>query len=179
MATRKAGAKPGRRQGSAASAGGSTSATVTPPRILVLHGPNLNMLGTREPQIYGRDTLDDINASLVKMGQAQGVDVVTHQSNHEGVLIDLIQQARGNASAIVINAGGFTHTSVALRDALAACDLPVIEVHLSNLAKREEFRHRSLLTAVSVGQIAGFGALSYRLGLQAALELIKKGPDSR
>lgn len=149
------------------------------PLVLVLHGPNLNLLGTREPHIYGRDTLDDVNAALLAQGEAAGVQVVAHQSNHEGVLIDLVQQARGTAAAIVINAGGYTHTSVALRDALAACELPVIEVHLSNLAKREDFRHRSLLTAVVVGQIAGFGALSYRLGLQAAIELIKKGPPSR
>lgn len=155
-------------------------------RVVVLHGPNLNLLGTREPHIYGHATLDDINAELVALGEEAGVEVVPFQSNHEGVLIDLVQQARQTASAIVINAGGYTHTSVALRDALAASELPVVEVHLSNLAKREDFRHRSLLGAVVVGQIAGFGALGYRLGVQAAIELSKqlskmsqKGSESR
>ena len=159
--------------------GATAALTKSLPRVLVLHGPNLNLLGTREPHIYGHTTLDDINQDLVRVGQEAGVDVMALQSNHEGVLIDLVQQAAQTAAAIVINAGGYTHTSVALRDALAACQLPVIEVHLSNLAKREEFRHRSLLTAVAVGQVAGFGALSYRLGLQAAIELIKKGPHTR
>ena len=157
---------------------GSSTADLKP-RVLVLHGPNLNLLGTREPEIYGTHTLDEINDQLIEQGQAEGMEVLTHQSNHEGVLIDLVQQARQNAAAIVINAGGFSHTSVALRDALAAVQLPVIEVHLSNVAKREDFRHRSLLTAVSVGQITGFGPLSYRLGMQAAIELIKKGFNTR
>ncbi len=170
-------AKP--RKATANASGASPPAPSGAPRVLVLHGPNLNLLGTREPHIYGSDTLDNINAALAAQGQAAGIEVVAHQSNHEGVLIDLVQQAQQNAAAIVINAGGFTHTSVALRDALAAVGLPVIEVHLSNLAKREDFRHRSLLTAVSVGQIAGFGAMSYKLGMQAAIELIKKGFQTR
>ncbi len=142
------------------------------PRVLVLHGPNLNLLGEREPHIYGHTTLADIDAELVARGRAAGVEVISLQSNHEGVLIDRVQQARADADAIIINAGGFTHTSVALRDALAATKLPVIEVHLSNLAAREEFRHRSYLTAVCVGQIAGFGAASYRLALDAAIDIL-------
>ena len=149
------------------------------PAILVLHGPNLNLLGTREPHIYGSTTLDEINEALIEQGRLAGFAVAAFQSNHEGALIDLVQRARESACAIVINAGGYTHTSVALRDALAACDLPVIEVHLSNLVKREEFRHHSLLSAVAVGQIVGFGAFSYRLGLMAALEFSKKGSTSR
>jgi len=157
---------------------GKPSANVAP-AILVLHGPNLNLLGTREPHIYGSTTLAEINEALVEQGREAGYAVHAFQSNHEGALIDLVQRARESACAIVINAGGYTHTSVALRDALAACDLPVIEVHLSNLAKREDFRHRSLLSAVAVGQIAGFGALSYRLGLTAAIEFSKKGSTSR
>ncbi len=149
----------------------SKSARVTP-RVLVLHGPNLNLLGEREPHIYGHTTLADIDAELVARGRAAGVEVISLQSNHEGVLIDRVQQARGDADAIIINAGGFTHTSVALRDALAATKLPAIEVHLSNLAAREELRHRSYLTAVCVGQIAGFGATSYRLALDAAIDIL-------
>jgi len=144
-------------------------------RVLVLHGPNLNLLGTREPSIYGTETLEDIDAALVAQGRADAIEVVTRQSNHEGALIDMIHRARQTAGAVVLNAGGLTHTSVALRDAIAAVEIPTIEVHLSNLAKREEFRQRSVLTEVCVGQVAGFGALSYSLGLRAAIELIKKG----
>jgi len=142
------------------------------PRVLVLHGPNLNLLGEREPHIYGHTTLADIDEELATRGRAAGVEVSTLQSNHEGVLIDRVQQARTDADAIIINAGGFTHTSVALRDAIAATKLPAIEVHLSNLAAREEFRHHSYLTAVCVGQIAGFGAASYRLALDAAIDIL-------
>jgi 3-dehydroquinate dehydratase-2 len=141
-------------------------------RVLVIHGPNLNLLGEREPHIYGDVTLADIDAELAARGKAAGVDVVSVQSNHEGELVDRVQQARGDAGAIIINAGGFTHTSVALRDAIAATKIPTIEVHLSNLAAREEFRHRSYLTAVCVGQISGFGAASYRLALDAAIDIL-------
>jgi 3-dehydroquinate dehydratase-2 len=141
-------------------------------RVVVIHGPNLNLLGEREPHIYGDVTLAAIDADLVARGRAAGVEVVTLQSNHEGSLIDRVQQARADADAIIINAGGFTHTSVALRDAIAAAKIPTIEVHLSNLAAREGFRQHSYLTAVCVGQISGFGAASYRLALDAALEIL-------
>jgi len=143
-----------------------------PARVAVFHGPNLNLLGEREPHIYGSTTLADIDAALVTQGAAAGVRVTSAQSNHEGELIDWIQRARGEADAIIINAGGFTHTSVALRDAIAATKIPTIEVHLSNLAAREAFRHQSYLTAVCVGLIAGFGAASYRLALEAAIDLL-------
>ena len=149
--------------------------------MVVLHGPNLNLLGTREPQIYGRTTLSEIDDELRAVGEALGVTVETFQSNHEGALVDRIQAARGQAAALIINAGGYTHTSVALRDALAAVGLPVIEVHLSQLAAREEFRHRSLLAPVCVGQITGLGGFGYRLALEAAVHLLRsqKGTPSR
>ena len=141
--------------------------------VLVLHGPNLNLLGTREPQIYGRTTLADIDADLRALGKQLGVAVDCFQSNHEGELIDRIQAARLNQAAIIINPGGYTHTSVALRDALAAVGLPVIEVHLSNVAAREEFRHRSLIAPIAVGSIVGLGAIGYRLALEAAVSILK------
>ena len=151
------------------------------PTILVVHGPNLNLLGTREPGIYGHTTLAEIDADLVKAGEGLGVTVETFQSNHEGALIDRIQEARRDCQALIVNAGGYTHTSVALRDALAAVGLPVIEVHLSNLAAREEFRHRSLLAPVCVGQITGMGAFGYRLALEAAVHVVqtRKGNPTR
>jgi len=137
--------------------------------VLVLHGPNLNLLGTREPQIYGTTTLAEIDAELRRLAAARGATVETAQSNHEGVLVDAIQGARGVFDIIVINAGAFTHTSLAIRDALEAVALPTIEVHLSNVHAREAFRHHSVLAARCVGVICGFGARSYYLGLDAAL----------
>jgi 3-dehydroquinate dehydratase-2 len=143
-------------------------------RILVLHGPNLNLLGQREPEIYGRTTLADIDALLATLGRELGVEVETFQSNSEGELVTQIQQARGRCAALLINAGAYTHTSVALLDAVLGTGIPVVEVHLSNLYKREEFRHHSYLARAAVGQICGFGAESYLLGLRAAVGIIKK-----
>ena len=146
-------------------------------KILVLHGPNLNLLGSREPEIYGRDTLADIDARMSSLAAELGVAVEARQSNHEGELVTWIQQAAGEGcQAVIINAGAYTHTSVAVRDALTACGLPVIEVHLSNIHKREEFRRTSLISDVVVGQIAGFGPQSYLLALRAAAELGARDP---
>ena len=141
-----------------------------PVRILVIHGPNLNMLGTREPEVYGTTTLEDINDALSAAGKEAGVDLEFFQSNHEGALIDRIQEAPSWADGLLINPGGLTHTSVALRDALVGTDLPVVEVHLSNVYAREGFRHHSYISGIAVGVVAGFGAASYRMGLAALLE---------
>jgi 3-dehydroquinate dehydratase-2 len=139
-------------------------------KILVLHGPNLNLLGNREPEIYGHTTLADIDADLVAIAQSSGHEVASMQSNSEGALIDRVQaSARDGTVFIVINPGALTHTSVALRDALAAVAIPFIEVHLSNVHAREPFRHRSYLADLAVGVITGFGADSYRLAMTAAV----------
>jgi 3-dehydroquinate dehydratase-2 len=139
--------------------------------ILFLNGPNLNLLGQRQPEIYGRTTLADIEAKLRELAVEAGVTMDFRQSNHEGELVTWIQQAQGKFDVIVLNAAAYTHTSIALRDAISAVAVPTIEVHLSNIHAREEFRHRSLIAAVCKGQIAGFGEHSYVLALQAALQL--------
>lgn len=140
------------------------------PRILVLHGPNLNLLGTREPELYGRRTLAEIDALLQGRARAAGAELSALQSNHEGVLIDRLHQARGQTGFVLLNGAGLTHTSVALRDAVVASEIPTIEVHLSNVHRREAFRQTSLLSGVCVGIVSGFGALSYVLALEAALD---------
>lgn len=142
--------------------------------IQVLHGPNLNLLGQREPGVYGSATLDEINQLLEQEAQALLVKISIQQSNHEGVLVDAIHSAWGQHQGILINAGGYTHTSVAIRDAIAAVNLPVVEVHLSNIYRRESFRHHSYIAPVAIGQISGFGGESYRLGLQALVRHLQK-----
>ena len=142
-------------------------------KILLLHGPNLNLLGTREPEVYGSMTLDDINKKMVELGKELGAEVICLQSNHEGALIDALHDARTWAAGVVFNPGGFTHTSVALRDAISAIVIPVIEVHLSNVYAREEFRHKSLVSAVCKGKVSGFGWRSYELGLRGLVDIIK------
>jgi len=136
-------------------------------KILVLHGPNLNMLGLREPEVYGSTTLAQINDRLAQDGLELGAELSFLQSNHEGVLVDAIHAALQVQQGILINPAAFTHTSVALRDAIASVNIPTVEVHLSNVYKREEFRHHSFIAPIAIGQISGFGAESYRLGLRA------------
>lgn len=144
-------------------------------KILVIHGPNLNLLGKREPEIYGKMTLDELNAKLKDAAKKAGVGISIEQTNHEGAIVDLIQSAVGKYGAIVINPGAYTHTSLAIRDAIAAVGIPTVEVHLSNIHKREEFRRRSYIADVAAGQISGFGPDSYLLGLRAALKFLSAG----
>ncbi|XGW00612.1 MAG: type II 3-dehydroquinate dehydratase [Leptolyngbya sp. BL-A-14] len=141
--------------------------------ILVLHGPNLNLLGQREPGIYGSVTLDVIDNQLKQVAEALQVTIACMQSNHEGVLVDAIHSAMNQYQGLLINAGAYTHTSVAIRDAIAAVAIPTVEVHLSNLYRREAFRHHSYIAPVAIGQISGFGADSYRLGLEALVHHLK------
>ncbi|MDJ0899375.1 MAG: type II 3-dehydroquinate dehydratase [Xenococcus sp. MO_188.B8] len=145
--------------------------------ILVVHGPNLNLLGIREPQTYGSTTLAQINQNLHQESQRLQVSLSCLQSNHEGDLVDAIHQAQGKHQGIVINAGAYTHTSVAIRDALAGVDIPTVEVHLSNIYRREEFRHHSYIAPIAIGQISGFGANSYLLGLQALVNYLQSQGD--
>lgn len=145
----------------------------TPPTIFVLNGPNLNLLGTREPRIYGTQTLDDVKSAVAERAKAAGVKIDFRQSNHEGELVDWIQEAMAKASAVIINAGGYSHTSIAIRDAISALSVPVIEVHLSNIHAREHFRRQSLISQVARGSIVGLGALGYLVALDAAAQLCK------
>ena len=143
-------------------------------RILVIHGPNLNLLGKREVGVYGKVTIEEINRELKKMASAKKVTLTIRQSNHEGEIVEIIGKSKGKYGAILINPAAYTHTSVAIRDAISAVSVPTVEVHLSNIYNREEFRHTSLISPVAKGQICGFGKLSYILGLEAAIDLISK-----
>lgn len=142
-------------------------------KIFVVNGPNLDMLGKREPTIYGADTLESINAELSEFCKTLGIDVEFYQSNSEGALIDIIHSARDNADGIVLNAGAYTHYSIAIRDAISAAEKPCVEVHLSNVHKREEFRHKSVISAVCEGVICGFGKDVYSLGITALYNKLK------
>jgi 3-dehydroquinate dehydratase-2 len=141
--------------------------------ILILNGPNLNLLGTRQPEVYGKTTLADVEALCREKAKTLGFDLAFEQSNHEGALIDLIHAAKGKHAGIVLNAGAYTHTSIALMDAIASVELPVVEVHLSNIHAREEFRHRSYIAPVALGQICGFGAQGYLMALDALKSHLK------
>ncbi|MFH0729270.1 MAG: type II 3-dehydroquinate dehydratase [Pseudomonadota bacterium] len=147
----------------------------TPFSVLVIHGPNLNMLGKREPEVYGKETLAAIDTTLRELGHQRGLAVETFQSNHEGAIVDRIQAALGKNHALIINPGAYTHTSVAIRDALLLLDIPIVEIHLSNIYKREPFRHHSFVAGVATGQISGFGAHGYSLALEAVSLLLHMG----
>ncbi len=143
-------------------------------KILVIHGPNLDLLGNREPDVYGRITIDEINSDLKKLAKTKKVGLEVIQSNHEGEIVERIGKAKGKFDAILINPAAYTHTSVAIRDAISAAGVPTVEVHLSNIYAREEFRHTSLIAPVAKGQVSGFGKMSYLLGLEAAVNLIER-----
>ena len=143
-------------------------------RICVIHGPNLNLLGLREPEVYGGDNLEQINQKMQALAQQEGLELRITQSNHEGAIIDTIHDALNWADGIVINPGGYTHTSVPIRDAIAAVRLPTVEVHMSNVYAREPFRHHSYISPVAVGQICGFGSESYLLGLRACKSMVER-----
>ncbi|MFZ1107850.1 MAG: type II 3-dehydroquinate dehydratase [Rhodomicrobium sp.] len=148
--------------------------------VFVLNGPNLNLIGQREPEIYGADTLASIEQSLREQAAKAGLEIVFRQTNHEGVLVDWIQEARHDASALILNAGAFTHTSIAILDALRALSAPVVEVHLSNIFKRESYRHHSYVSPAATGVICGFGAQGYRLALAALIEILElSAPSTR
>lgn len=142
--------------------------------ILVLHGPNLNLLGARERSVYGQTTLKSVNAAISRTAKREGVRVQIKQSNQEGELVTWIQEARGRFDGLLINPAGYTHTSVAIRDAISAAEVPTVEVHLSNIYKRESFRHHSYIAPVAVGQVSGFGAAGYLLGLQGVIEYLRE-----
>ncbi len=156
-----------------------TETRASRPSVLVLNGPNLNMLGTREPEVYGTETLADIEAAIAKRAGDHGLDVVCRQSNHEGELVTWIQEAREKAAAVIINAGAFTHTSIAILDALRLLDRPIIEVHLSNIHRREAYRHRSFVSEAADGVIVGLGSFGYMLAVDAVARLIGLGDQSR
>ena len=140
-------------------------------KIMIIHGPNLNMLGKREPEVYGKETLDEINKRLKKLSKKLKIDIETFQSNHEGEIIEKIQEASGDCSGLVINPAAFTHTSVGIRDALLLLDIPVIEIHISNIYKREAFRHKSMIADVVTAQISGFGIQGYIMALEAITKM--------
>ena len=145
----------------------------SPRKILVIHGPNLNLLGQREPDIYGHQSLDEINAGLLALGEKLGLVLETFQSNHEGEIVDRIQQAAAACDGILINPAAYTHTSVAIRDALSLLDIPVVEIHLSNIYRRESFRHKSLIADIAAARISGFGARGYELALEGLAGLLE------
>ena len=142
------------------------------PHILVIHGPNLNMLGKREPETYGHTTLEEVNSELQKLGKSMGLAVETFQSNHEGDIIDRIQQAMGNCAGLIINPAAYTHTSIAIRDALLLLDIPIIEVHISDISQRESFRHTSMIADISAAQLIGHGVQGYSIALEKIAEMI-------
>ena len=143
-------------------------------KILLIHGPNLNLLGQREPEVYGKVTIEEINQDVKKEADAEGINVEIMQSNHEGEIVDIIGKAKDNFEGIIINPAAYTHTSVAIRDAISAAGIPTIEVHLSNIYSREEFRHTSLVAPVALGQISGFGKYSYILAIKAIAKILNK-----